>query len=308
MSHTPAIEITGLAKDFRGQRAVKDINLSVTAGECVALVGHNGAGKTTLMKMILGLIAPSGGTIKLFGDDAGGKGRERAAHRIGFLPESITFPPQMTGLEALRYFARLKGAAIDGCQDQLRALGLGDAAGKRIRTYSKGMRQRLGLAQALLGEPDLLILDEPTTGLDPDLRRLFYALIDEQRAAGTAILLSSHALSELQQHVDRIVVLDRGEIAAAGSLDDLRRQAALPVRIRVKAEAAQTALHEGKPDDVEVRKLNGRSVELICEPERKMEVIRWATSRGCGIDDLDVELPDLDRLYHHYRRGEEDRT
>lgn len=301
MNQTPVLEINAIGKSFRGDVAVKDIDFAMTPGECVALVGHNGAGKTTLMKMILGLIAPTRGTLKLFGEDFTHGGRERAARRIGYLPEAITFPAHMTGLEALRYFARLKDVPVGSCAERLAAVGLADAAKKRIRTYSKGMRQRLGLAQALLGNPDLLILDEPTTGLDPDLRRLFYQLVDERRAAGTAILLSSHALNELQHHIDRIVVLNRGEIAAAGSLAELRRKAALPIRIKVKADAAQTALTEARPDDVHFRKLNGRMVELTCQPERKMDVLRWIATSGYGIDDLEVELPDLDRIYDHYR-------
>ncbi|MBT5108378.1 MAG: ABC transporter ATP-binding protein [Rhodospirillaceae bacterium] len=301
VGQAPLIDIDRVGKTFHGDIAVRNVSFNITAGECVALIGHNGAGKTTLMKMILGLISPSAGTLKVFGADIHQSGRDKAARRIGYLPETITFPPHMTGLEALRYFARLKESPVGGCLDGLAVVGLADAARKRIRTYSKGMRQRLGLAQALLGEPELLILDEPTTGLDPDLRRLFYALIDERRAKGAAILLSSHALSELQAHADRIIVINRGEVVAEGSLTELRRQAALPVLIRVKADGAHKMLTGAQPDGVGCRKLNGRTVELTCLPERKVDVIRWVATCGYGIDDLDIELPDLDRLYRHYR-------
>lgn len=306
MTQTPVIEIDRIAKSFHGDIAVRDISFNIAAGECVSIIGHNGAGKTTLIKIVLGLTAPSAGVVKIFGADIHRAGRDKAARRIGYLPETMTFPPHMTGLEALRYFARLKEIPVDGCPARLATVGLAEVASKRIRTYSKGMRQRLGLAQALLGEPDLLILDEPTTGLDPDLRRLFYSLIDERRAAGVAILMSSHALSELQWHVDRIIVINRGKAIAAGSLAELRRQAALPVLIRVKADTALTVLTDTRPDGVECRRLNGSTVELICSPERKVEVIRWVTTCGYGIDDLDVELPDLDRLYRHYRDAAED--
>ena len=301
MTNSPVIEIGCVGKSFHGDVAVRDITFNVAAGEAVAMIGHNGAGKTTIMKMLLGLIAPSSGSVKVFGDDMRRSGRDKAARRIGYLPESITFPPHMTGLEALRYFARLKQMPVDSCLAGLAALGLEAAANKRVGAYSKGMRQRLGLAQALLGAPDLLVLDEPTTGLDPDLRRLFYSLIDERRAGGCAILMSSHALSELQGHVDRIIVINQGEVVADGSLAALRRQAGLPVLIRIKADAAHSVLSETRPDHVECRKINGNTIELVCAPERKVEVIRWVTTCGYDIDDLDVELPDLDRLYRHYR-------
>ena len=156
----------------------------------------------------------------------------------------------MTGLEALRFFARLKGAKIDACAAALDEVGLSAAGGKRIRTYSKGMRQRLGLAQAMLGSPDLLILDEPTTGLDPDLRRQFYQILDARRAAGAAVLLSSHALSELERHVDKVLVIKSGRIVADGSMAELRQKSGLPVRIQVKAATAQTELMQHRPDAV----------------------------------------------------------
>ncbi|MDP6706502.1 MAG: ABC transporter ATP-binding protein [Alphaproteobacteria bacterium] len=308
MAREPLLEVAKSSKRYGRHRAVCEASFTVGEGECVALVGHNGAGKTTLMKMILGLVRPSDGRLRVLGEDVARSLSAAAARRLGYLPETISFPAQMTGIEILRYLARLKGVAVDRCPELLQVVGLEGAAKQRIRAYSKGMRQRLGLAQALLGEPELLILDEPTTGLDPDLRRQFYEILDARRAAGTAILLSSHALTELQRHVDRIVVLDHGRVVAAGSLAELRAAAALPVRIKVRAASAQNGLLRDRPVDVEAHLINGHTVELVCAPERKIEVIRWITAGGHAVDDLEVELPDLERLYRHYRGNGEVRS
>lgn len=301
MNKEPLLQVEHVSKRYGDQLAVADASFAVEAGECVALVGHNGAGKTTLMKMVLGLVSPSDGCLTVLGENMVRALSDAAARRLSYLPETISFPPQMTGIEALRYLARLKGVPVSSCLELMELVGLAAVAKRRIRAYSKGMRQRLGLAQALLGQPELLILDEPTTGLDPDLRRHFYKIIEERRATGAAILLSSHALSELQHHVDRIVVLDSGRVVASGSLAQLRAEAALPVRIKIEAAAAQNGLLQDRPVDVEARKINGHTVELICAPERKVDVLHWIMASGYAVDDLEVDLPDLDRLYRHYR-------
>ncbi len=301
MTGDPILRLDKVGKSYRGVDAVAEASFALKAGECAALVGHNGAGKTTLIKMILGLARPSRGQIALFGSRPGG----RQARRLGFLPEAIGFQAQMSGLEALTFFARLKSVKIADCPRLLAEVGLTEAARRPIRTYSKGMRQRLGLAQALLGEPELLILDEPTTGLDPDLRRRFYRILDDRRAAGTAILLSSHALSELEAYVDRVLVMNRGRLVADGSMAALRVQTGLPVRIRVLADGEPDALIAARPTDIGVRRLNGRTVELSCPPARKLEVIRWAAAAAPAIQDLQVLPPDLEHIYRHFTNDRE---
>ena len=193
----PTIELSGVSKSFGPVEAVKDVSFSLKEGEIVALVGHNGAGKTTLIKMMLGLIRPTAGTVKVLGEDPA-TGAAEVRTRLGYLPENVSFNPALTGTETLRFYAALKRAGRGQIGELLERVGLAAAAGRRVRTYSKGMRQRLGLAQALLGRPKLLLLDEPTTGLDPASRRDFYRFLDELRDTGSTILLSSHALSELE--------------------------------------------------------------------------------------------------------------
>jgi len=203
----------------------------------------------------------------------------------------------------LRFYARLKGAPLPQCADLLEQVGLGDAARRRVKTYSKGMRQRLGLAQMLLGEPKLLILDEPTSGLDPDSRRQFRTLLEERRKAGTTILLASHALVDFEETADRITFLREGRIVASGTIDALRTASALPVRIRVKAgPGAQAALTEAVGGDAEVHPVNGQSVELVCAPDKHVAILRRVGALE-AIETVEVRPPHLENIYAFYRDG-----
>ncbi len=306
MTDDSILNLRGITKAYGDVQTLAGIDLELRPGEALGLIGHNGAGKTTMMKIILGLIRPSSGQINVFGHNPAGRAHGDVARRLGFLPEAVNFPGAMTGLEVLKFYARLKGIDVSQCPGRLAAVGLGDAARKRVKAYSKGMRQRLGLAQALLGEPELLLLDEPTTGLDPDFTRTFYDLVDERRATGAAIILSSHALAELEPHVDRLLVLQNGRCVAEGDMAALRAQTGLPVRIRVSGGDGSMREELAALTDIQTNRINGRTVEFICAPERKMELIELV-SRTQGVEDLQIELPNLDRIYSHYSNGE-DRT
>jgi Cu-processing system ATP-binding protein len=227
---TVCVELAGLAKSYGDQIAVQDVDLSLRRGECVALAGHNGAGKSTLIKLMLGLITPTRGSVSILGRNPGARGHVD----IGYLPESLALYPSMTGAETLSFYAKLKRQPVARNAALLEKVGIAHAAGRRVGTYSKGMRQRLGLAQALLGTPQLLLLDEPTAGLDPALRQNFYQLLGELREQGVTVVLSSHALAEVEGRADRIVIINCGRKCADGSMSDLRRLAALPIRIRLR--------------------------------------------------------------------------
>ncbi len=291
---THRIDIQAVSKAFGAFTAVRDVSFSLAEGEIVALVGHNGAGKTTLIKLMLGFLRPTAGTVRVLGGDPAADPAVRA--HLGYLPESVSFNPALTGRETLAFYAALKRAPHRQIIELLERVGLAQAADRRVRTYSKGMRQRLGLAQALLGAPQVLLLDEPTTGLDPALRRDFYGFLDELRAGGATILLSSHALSELEGRADHIVIMGQGVKIADGSLDALRSIARLPTRIRVRLAEGEERRLEG---DADWRPVNGHMLEIEAAPEDKVALLRAAV--GARIADLDVTPPTLDELYAHFQ-------
>ncbi len=291
-----AVELCGVGKRYGRQWAVREVTLSLRAGERLALLGHNGAGKTTLMKLMLGLTRADRGTVGVLGGAPGGAGSP-SRQAIGFLPENVAFHDAMTARETLRFYARLKRRPEAECLELLDRVGLAAAADNRIGTFSKGMRQRLGLAQALLGNPRLLLLDEPTTGLDPALRQAFYEIIGQLASNGTAVLLSSHLLTELEERTDRIAVMYQGRLAAAGTLDQLRVAAGLPVEIRLRiadgrrvAVADALALHS--PRSVGLQELT-----LSCPVADKMTVLRAVAALGDDVRDLEMTLPGLDAIY-----------
>ena len=297
----PAIALNGVTKRYGAVDAVRGVSFVLPQGVMAALVGHNGAGKTTLMKMMLGLARPSAGRLQVLGHDPGA-GAAEARRQIGWLPETVSFNGALTGREIIRFLAGLKGEAPCAADGLLVRVGLGAAARRPIGPYSKGMRQRLGLAQALLGNPRLLLLDEPTTGLDPEVRQGFWSILTDATARGSSVLLSSHALEELAGKVSRVIILDHGSLVADGAIDELRRLARLPVRLRVTL--APGAPRDWVPSDVTVQPLNGGGgiVELACPAEQKMAMLARIATAG-GATDLDLLPPTLDELYAHFLQG-----
>lgn len=292
-----------VVKDFSGFRALAGLSFELRAGEVLGLLGHNGAGKTTTMKLALGVIAPSAGMVKVLDEDPVGRHSDRLRRVIGYLPENVSFYQQLSGREILRYFARLKGVNLRSVDPLLEQVGLADAARKRTKYYSKGMRQRLGLAQALLGEPRLLLLDEPTAGLDPQATREFYAMIDDLKSRGVTILISSHVLPGIERHIDRAAILGHGRLLAVGSLPELRARARLPLTIRVQGELSDSDLAAcSSRAGLELVTHEADCVELQGAPERKLEALRCLVNIP-GIDDIDVKQPSLESLYVHFNRG-----
>jgi Cu-processing system ATP-binding protein len=299
------IDLREVAKRFGKVEAVRDVSFGLVAGETVALVGHNGAGKTTLMKLMLGLIRPTSGRIEVLGDDPTA-GEFSAREKLGYLPENVSFNPSLTGRETLAFYARLKRQPDNAVGTLLERVGLADAADRRIGGYSKGMRQRLGLAQALLGEPLVLLLDEPTTGLDPALRLSFYDMVEEMRARGATVLISSHSLTELEGRAGRVIIMNRGIKVADGSLDELRKIARLPTRIRLKiSQGALGDVPEWLKPAGAWRQINGQIVEIDTAPENKIRLLHRATEAGGPIEDLEIVPASLDELYAHFLRSQE---
>jgi ABC-2 type transport system ATP-binding protein len=220
-----AIEVVGLHKTYRrafrpGHEALRGVDLRVPTGSAFGLIGPNGAGKTTFIKSILGIVQPTAGTVRVLG---GSPEDPRIRARIGYLPERLHLPGAWKAQAFLATVARLKGMAPEraGIPRLLERVGLTDALERRIGGYSKGMRQRLGLAAALLGEPELLILDEPTDGIDPLGRVEVRRLLQEEVRRGTTLFLNSHLLAETERVCDRVAILARGQVLREGRLGEL---------------------------------------------------------------------------------------
>ncbi len=276
--------------------ALTDVSLHVAAGERVALLGHNGAGKSTLMKVILGLIASDSGEVSVCG---AAPGDANARAKVAYLPENATFHSALTGLEQVRFYMRLRGENPSGAMALLDRVGLSAAAKRRIGTYSKGMRQRVGLAQALIGHPSLLVLDEPTSGLDPVSRHDFYELLDGLAADGAAILLSSHALTEVEARTDRLLILSGGRMVAEGSLPQLRREAALPVAMHITAiNGYDTDILAALPNAIRV----GSALHLTCTQDNKLATLARVATLQDKVADIDVIPPSLEDIYSHFSR------
>lgn len=267
-----AVEIQGVSQRYGSMTVLHDLNLNLGEGEVLGLFGHNGAGKTTSMKLILGLLAPSEGQVKVLGR---APNDPQVRRQLGYLPENVTFYPQLSGRETLRHFARLKGAALSQVDELLEQVGLAHAADRRVKTYSKGMRQRLGLAQALLGEPKLLLLDEPTVGLDPIATQDLYLLIDRLRQRGTSIILCSHVLPGVEAHINRAAILAKGRLQAVGSLSQLRAEAGLPVRIRASGVSERDSwLQRWTDAGHSARGLSESSLEVVAVNGHKLVLLR----------------------------------
>jgi ABC-2 type transport system ATP-binding protein len=234
MTTIPALETNLLRKKFGDNIAVKGLTLQVNQGEVFGFLGPNGAGKTTSIKMLLGLIYPTSGSAALLGSPMGDR---QVRSRIGFLPEHFRFHDWLTAGEFLTLHGRLYGMPeekIKGkSRELLELLGLTAFGGKQLKTFSKGMLQRIGIAQALLNDPDLIFLDEPTSGLDPVGRRLVRDIIHEQRAKGTTVFINSHLLSEIEVTCDRVAFIKHGEVLKVIELDqEMDGQFSLMVRGR----------------------------------------------------------------------------
>jgi Cu-processing system ATP-binding protein len=294
------IEVAGAVKRYGNKIVVRDVDLSVGSGERMVLIGHNGAGKTTLMKLMLGLTHPAAGRVRVLGSNPA---TAAAAQRreIGYLPESVAFHSAMKGREVLAFYARLKGVAAAECHAILVQVGLESAADQRVSTWSKGMRQRLGLAQAMLGRPRLLFLDEPTSGLDPSLRRQFYDLIDTLSLSGTTSLTSSHSLNEVEARADRIAIMKNGAIVACGTLSELSRQTDLPMVVRLSVAAGDASRVAGQLAALgDIHRVNDHGIELSCPGASKMVLFRNVAGLGDAIEDMDVAPPRLDDIYNHF--------
>jgi ABC-2 type transport system ATP-binding protein len=236
-----AVWCSGLRKRYGRQQAVEDVSFEVVRGEVVGLLGPNGAGKTSVIKMLLGLVQPDAGEVLLLGRP----GTDPATRaRVGYLPELFRYQPWLSAEEVLRLHVRLSGidVAVQEQRDCLALVGLAERTGDRVGGFSKGMQQRLGLAVALVARPELVVLDEPTSALDPLGRVDVRDIVLRLRSSGVAVLLNSHLIGEVERVCDRVVILDRGRVAASGTLPELLGQRELRLQLTDVTPAAEARL------------------------------------------------------------------
>jgi ABC-2 type transport system ATP-binding protein len=298
----PALELVGVRKAYGRQVALDDITLRVEPGEVFGFLGPNGAGKTTAVKILTGLVHADGGEARVLGRPAG---EPAARRRIGYLPEHFRFQDWATGTALLDFHARLAGLPAGQrparIAEVLELVGLGGRGGQRIRTYSKGMAQRIGLAQALLGRPELVLLDEPTSALDPVGRREVRDLIGWLREQGVTVFLNSHLLSEVELVCDRVAIIDRGRIVRSGRLADLVGSATA-VRVvldRVDQPVLDALGRHGRVQDVD----GGTVTLLVDDPEVAPAVADCVVRAGYRLFELVPVQRSLEEVFLRLVQG-----
>lgn len=276
------IQIENLTKTYRSGLkrnsvfAVKNLSVTVTKGSIVAFVGPNGAGKTTTIHSLLGFLKPDSGSIQLFGQPVGSASLRS---RVGYQCEIFHTYPFYTGTQALRYYGQLAGISKEvlarAIPKQLERMGLTAAADRKAAGFSKGMTQRLGLAQALLHEPELLILDEPTSGLDPEGRRLVLEIIREEKARGRTIFLSSHILADVERTCDEVVMIRQGEVAFSDHVSSFSIDSQ---EWEIEVTGFNNAIREALGPQCSVVSLNGETAMLLCAASDKREFLKTLLS------------------------------
>jgi ABC-2 type transport system ATP-binding protein len=294
---TPMVSFSRVTKSYDAHKAVDDLNLTIAEGEFFGFLGPNGAGKTTTIRMLTGIIPPDSGTIAVRGESIAARSVTRL---LGVVPESRGFYDWMTAPEYLGFFAELyglsrgeRGGRIDGL---LRQVQLHDRRRSRIGTYSRGMKQRLGLARALINAPRLLVLDEPTLGLDPQGQEELQALLRQLNREGVTVFLSSHLLHEVADLCTRIAIINRGRLVAHGTLEDLRRQTDLreAYAIQVTGDLPPLATFQ-----IRSRMADGAATRLVVEgslteANRLLDVLR---QHGASVLDFHPERESLADIF-----------
>ena len=303
----PAVWCSGLRKRYGRQQAVQDVSLEVGRGEVVGLLGPNGAGKTSVIKMLLGLVRPDAGEVLLLGRPAADPA---ARARVGYLPELFRYQPWLSAAEVLTLHVRLSGIDVPAREqrDCLALVGLAERVGDRVGGFSKGMQQRLGLAVALVAGPELVVLDEPTSALDPlgrvDVRDIVLGL----RERGVAVLLNSHLIGEVERVCDRVVILDRGRVAASGTLAELLGQRELRLHLTGLAAGAEARLRATGPAE---RAGDWFTVSLPPDDDGGAvpDLVRDLAALGVRVHAVEPSRISLeDRLLGILRDGEADRA
>ena len=301
------IEIQGVSKTFRSGlrrvpvRALRNVDVTVARGTVTAFVGPNGAGKTTTINTVLGFLRPDQGSISVFGLKAGSR---EARRRIGFQSEIFHPYPFHTAKAAMEFYGRLSGQPradlADAVECQLERLGLGDSMDRKVGTFSKGMTQRLGLAQALLHRPELLLLDEPTTGLDPQGRKLVADIIQEEQMNGTTVFLSSHILSDIERTCDRLIMIRNGEVVLEQEIGSRFHQDGWEIEVlgwgaEADADLARAGYRPGRVD--------GTVACFECSSADKSDLLRRVLDLSLDVGVIRRPALSLEEIYMDHVKG-----
>ncbi len=302
---TTVIIAQGLRKAYGNTQAVKNLDLTVYTGEVIGLLGPNGSGKTTTILMLLGLTEPSAGTVRVLGYDPL-RDPLSVKRRVGYMPDSVGFYDHLSAFENLDYTGRLAGLDYKVRQNRIKAtlrdLQISELADRKVATFSKGMRQRLGLAEVLVKEPSLIILDEPTSGLDPEGAREFLDIIRNLKQKGITILLSSHLLHQVQAVCDRVCLFYKGNKVLEGSVDDITTNV-------IGGTHLLSITKEGTHADTEIAKIQGvlrvnrsgpHSITVEADRDVRSEVAKVIVASGDRLLGLSDTRPTLDDVYTRY--------
>jgi len=299
------IETQDLTKRFGDVLAVDVLNINVRAGEIYGFLGPNGAGKTTTIKMILGLIYPTAGEVHINGARMHPDNVE-VKKEIGYLPERVSFYSNLTPVQTLNFFCELKGADKSIVPELLKEVGLQDAAHRKVGTFSKGMVQLLGFAQAMIGSPSIYILDEPSSGLDARWVKTIRDKIRDLNEKGATVMFSSHILSEVQALCHRVCVINKGRLVAEDTIENLNRKLNIKPKLIIKVkEMTKISVGEmagiGGVDEVEVR---GNEIIIICDGNRKLQIIEDIKNMGVVIEDFRTIEPSVEDVFVKLLEGE----
>ncbi|MBX0302613.1 ABC transporter ATP-binding protein [Haloarcula salinisoli] len=299
-----AIRTKGLTKRFGDVVAVDDLNLTIEEGEVFGFLGPNGAGKSTTINLLLDFIRPTEGSVEVLGRDAQ-TNPEAIRQRVGVLPEGYGFDDPLTGREYLSWAIRTK-RADDDADDLLDLVGLADDADRLAGDYSKGMQQRLAFAIALVDDPDLLILDEPSTGLDPNGIQQLRDVVRERAAGGTTVFFSSHILSEVEAVSDRVGVMNEGELVAVDSIEGLRESAGGHATLHLDCASSPTGLGVDALAGVAGTSVEDRTLVVDCtDPTAKVDVVTHVAERAT-VEDIRSETVSLETLFNDLTAGGRD--
>ena len=306
---TPAILVENLTKSYGRVKAVDGLTFDVEEGEVFGFLGPNGAGKTTTILSMLGIVIPDGGRIEILGMDMA---REpiRIKERIGYLPENATVYGELTAWRNLEFFANFymmsNAEKEKRIEELLKRVGLWEVRYRKAKTFSKGMKQRLLIAQTLINEPELLILDEPTSGLDPGGAHLVKEIIREAKASGKTVFFSSHVLSEVEELSDRVGIIVRGRLKAIGPIEEIKRQFMELEGYEIKVETKEPLPEIEHEDIVRIERLSPNRAIIFARSDIREWLSRYLASKGITILSLEIEEPSLEDVFLRTIYGRED--